>query len=56
MIIEHSQKKLLTQRIESEPRQSIQVRYGPCQIGKTTLALQFMEATKLPASFRICRS
>ena len=39
MIIERSQKKLLTQRVESEPRQFIQVLYGPRQVGKTTLAL-----------------
>ena len=45
MIIERSQKKLLTKRIESEPRQFIQVLYGPRQVGKTTLALQFMEST-----------
>jgi predicted AAA+ superfamily ATPase len=51
MIIERSQKKLLTQRIESEPRQFIQVLYGPRQVGKTTMALQFMEATKLPVHF-----
>jgi len=51
MIIERSQKKLLTKRIESEPRQFIQVLYGPRQVGKTTLALQFMESTKLPVHF-----
>ena len=48
MLIERSQKRVLTQRIESEPRQFIQVLYDPRQVGKTTLALQFMEGTKLP--------
>ena len=51
MIIERAQKQLLTQRIESEPRKFIQVLYGPRQVGKTTLALQFMEATTLPVHF-----
>lgn len=51
MIIERYQKKVLTQRIESEPRQFIQVLYGPRQVGKTTLALQFMEETTLPVHF-----
>ncbi len=51
MLIECSQKKLLTQRIESEPSQFIQVLYCPRQVGKTTLALQFMESTKLPVHF-----
>lgn len=51
MIIERTQKKVLTHRIESEPRQFIQVLYGPRQVGKTTLALQFMESTKLPVHF-----
>ncbi len=51
MIIERSQKALLTRRIESEPRQFIQVLYGPRQVGKTTLAQQFMQATQLPVHF-----
>jgi len=51
MLIERSQKRVLTQRIESEPRQFIQVLYDPRQVGKTTLALQFMEGTKLPVHF-----
>ncbi len=51
MIIERAQKKVLTQRIESEPRQFIQVLYGPRQVGKTTLALQFIKGTKLPVHF-----
>jgi uncharacterized protein len=51
MIIERSLKKLLTQRIESEPRQFIPVLYDPCQVGKTMLALQFMESTTLPVHF-----
>lgn len=51
MIIKRFQKKVLTQRIESEPRQFIQVLYGPRQVGKTTLALQFMESTKLSVHF-----
>jgi len=42
---------VLTHRIESEPRQFIQVLYGPRQVGKTTLALQFMESTNLPVHF-----
>ncbi|WP_449258807.1 AAA family ATPase, partial [Chlorobium limicola] len=42
---------MLTHRIESEPRQFIQVLYGPRQVGKTTLALQFMESTNLPVHF-----
>ncbi|MEI6757019.1 MAG: ATP-binding protein [Chlorobium sp.] len=51
MLIERSQKKLLTQRIEREPRRFIQVLHGPRQVGKTTLAMQFMESTKLPVHF-----
>ena len=51
MIIERSQKALLTRRIESEPRQFIQVLYGPRQVGKTTLAQQFIQATHLPVHF-----
>jgi predicted AAA+ superfamily ATPase len=51
MIIDRAQKKVLTHRIESEPRQFIQVLYGPRQVGKTTLALQFMESTNLPVHF-----
>ena len=45
MIIERSQKKLLTQRIESEPRQFIQVLYCPRQVGKTTVAYSYFPIT-----------
>ncbi len=51
MLIERTQKKLLNQRLEREPRQFIQVLYGPRQVGKTTLAMQFMGGTKLPVHF-----
>lgn len=51
MFIERAQKKVLARRIESEPRQFIQVLYGPRQVGKTTLALQFMDTTTLPVHF-----
>ena len=51
MLIERAQKSLLTKRIESEPRQFIQVLYGPRQVGKTTVAQQFMQATHLPTHF-----
>ena len=51
MKIERVQKSLLTKRIESEPRQFIQVLYGPRQVGKTTVAQQFMQATQLPTHF-----
>ena len=45
MLIECSQKKLLTQRIESEPRQFIQVLYCPRQVGKTTVAYSYFPIT-----------
>ncbi|WP_076792779.1 ATP-binding protein [Chlorobium sp. KB01] len=51
MIIERSQKAVLAKRIESEPRRFIQVLHGPRQVGKTTLARQFMQATSLPVHF-----
>jgi predicted AAA+ superfamily ATPase len=51
MIIERAQKELLTKRIESEPRRFIQVMHGPRQVGKTTLAQQFIQATSLPCHF-----
>lgn len=51
MQIERAQKSLLTKRIESEPRQFIQVLYGPRQVGKTTVAQQFMQSTPLPVHF-----
>ena len=51
MLIIRKQKAVLTRRLESEPRQFIQVIYGPRQTGKTTLARQFMQETKLPVHF-----
>ncbi|TLU86017.1 MAG: ATP-binding protein [Chlorobium sp.] len=50
-MIERSQKSLLTKRIETELRRFIQVLYGPRQVGKTTIALQFMQTTALPVHF-----
>lgn len=43
--MERSQLKILRKRLEDEPRQFIQVIYGPRQIGKTTLVRQFIEKT-----------
>lgn len=51
MLIERTQKTILAKRLESEPRQFIQVIYGPRQVGKTTLARQFMQATRFPVHF-----
>lgn len=51
MIIERDQKGVLGKRIEEEPRQFIQVIYGPRQVGKTTLAQQLVESTRLPVHF-----
>lgn len=42
---------LLKKRLEEEPRQFIQVLFGPRQVGKTTLAQQFLEQTNLPHHF-----
>lgn len=35
----------------NEPRRFIQVLFGPRQVGKTTLVLQFLEKTKIPNHF-----
>jgi len=43
MVIERSQKRVIAQRIESEPWQFIQVLYGPRQVGKTTLILHSLK-------------
>jgi len=51
MLIERDQKGVLGKRIEEEPRRFIQVIYGPRQVGKTTLALQLVESTRLPVHF-----
>lgn len=42
---------VLKKRIEEEPRQLIQVLFGPRQVGKTTLARQFLEQTDIPHHF-----
>lgn len=51
MLIERDQKGVLGKRIEEEPRRFIQVIYGPRQVGKTTLAQQLVESTRLPVHF-----
>uniref|UniRef100_Q3AT93 ATPase n=1 Tax=Chlorobium chlorochromatii (strain CaD3) TaxID=340177 RepID=Q3AT93_CHLCH len=51
MVIKRAQKALLTERLENEPRNFIQVLYGPRQVGKTTIAQQFMQTTSLPVHF-----
>ena len=51
MIIERSQKEVLRKRIEEESRRFIQVIYGPRQVGKTTLAQQLEESSRLPVHF-----
>ncbi len=37
---------IITERLEKEARRFIQVIYGPRQVGKTTLAEQFMSWNK----------
>jgi len=39
---------ILENRIENEPRRFIQVLYGPRQVGKTTVVMQFLEQTEMP--------
>lgn len=51
MLIERQQKALLEKRLDAEPRRFIQVIHGPRQVGKTTLAQQFMQATKQTTHF-----
>mgnify|MGYP001810085912 CR=1 FL=1 len=51
MVIERVQKALLTERLETEPRTFIQVLYRHRQVGKTTIAQQFMQTTALPVHF-----
>lgn len=51
MLIERKQKALLEKRLNSEPRRFIQVIHGPRQVGKTTLAQQFIQTTKETAHF-----
>lgn len=43
--------QVVKQRINEEPRRFIQVIFGPRQVGKTTMALQFSHATPLPYHF-----
>jgi predicted AAA+ superfamily ATPase len=50
-MFERSEKQLLTNRLETEPRRFIQVLYGPRQVGKTTLVTQFYRQTRLPVHF-----
>lgn len=50
-MLERQQKKILVDRLEHEPRRFIQVITGPRQVGKTTLAQQFMESSNLPVHF-----
>ncbi|MDR9418525.1 ATP-binding protein [Gracilimonas sp.] len=42
---------LLKKRVEEEPRQFIQVLYGPRQVGKTTLVHQFLTQTDISYHF-----
>jgi len=46
-MFQRSQLRQLKDRIEIEPRRFIQVLFGPRQVGKTTLAQQFIKETKL---------
>ncbi len=49
--MERKQLKILSQRIENEPRKFIQVLYGPRQVGKTTMVRQLLDKTKIPSHF-----
>jgi hypothetical protein len=49
--MQRQQLKILTQRIENEPRRHIQVLFGPRQVGKTTLVRQLLEKTKIPSQY-----
>jgi len=51
--MERLQLKLLTQRIENEPRRFIQVLYGPRQVGKTMMVQQLLEKTKIASHYAV---
>ena len=48
---QRTEKILLQNRLQDEPRRFIQVIYGPRQVGKTTLIRQVLKDLKFPAHF-----
>jgi predicted AAA+ superfamily ATPase len=48
MSYQRTEKKLIQNRLEKEPRRFIQVIYGPRQVGKTTLVRQVIKDLDFP--------